>query len=77
LGRDLRGRGGWLRRRKRIAHRSAAGFFDATQSGLARHGMRSPLFVGESVQLTATVSYSDGSTRDITREERWINQAAG
>jgi hypothetical protein len=33
--------------------------------------MRSPLIVGESVQLTATVSYSDGSTRDVTREARW------
>lgn len=38
-------------------------------------GMRSPLVVGESIQLTATLSYSDGSTRDVTREVEWFTNA--
>lgn len=40
---------------------------------MAIDGLRSPLVVGESVQLTATVSYADGSNRDVTRDAEWTS----
>jgi hypothetical protein len=42
-----------------------------TARSIAIGGLRSPLVVGESVQLIATISYSDGSTRDVTHEAHW------